>query len=370
MIDGVLTFAQRNPFLSLILGVVGLELITLIGVYTTLVIRSFRKQQQAKSKETFFENYSSDIEEALSDRKSIVEVTDKLDDSDRQTVRAYLVDRMRSASDEQVQWKLSEIYHRLGFSDEDQKELSGGDTEQRIQALSRVSTIPEVDEVEAIDDAVEEDTLSELLAVKAYVQLGEKKKVLARFRHLTLENRFLSEPYHGVLSDADDELVEYLLQHWEQIESPYIQRVVLARGVEIEASLAFPVLEKAFFSDDKELRIGAVQSADAFSSAVADERLISALRDDPAWEVRAVAARQVGKIGSRLGKESFLPFLREALRDRAFAVRRNAADALSRYGSRGEKHLKEAMKEEQDNFARDVAREQISRNQIERNTHV
>jgi HEAT repeat protein len=77
--------------------------------------------------------------------------------------------------------------------------------------------------------------------------------------------------------------------------------------------------------------------------------LESALRDS-AWEARAVAAGSLRSL-----RDGAVEGLRNALRDRNFHVRRNAADALASLGEPGKAVLQE-MLDSDDRFARDAAR--------------
>jgi HEAT repeat protein len=133
--------------------------------------------------------------------------------------------------------------------------------------------------------------------------------------------------------------------------------VAAVAALRVGAAIADPRLAphalRRLDDDDPAIRAWAVRLVGAVggdeNAAAVAERL-----NDPAEEVRAAAAVALG----RLGHWPAAPELGRRLGDPSWAVRRNAALALRSFGPAGELLLNRALREE-DNFARDIARQTL-----------
>ncbi|NIA24793.1 MAG: hypothetical protein GWP04_04425 [Gammaproteobacteria bacterium] len=129
---------------------------------------------------------------------------------------------------------------------------------------------------------------------------------------------------------------------------PLIARVLGSIG-DVAAE---PALMSALESGDDELRIRAAAALGTAGTPQCVPALMSAATD-PVWEVRAQAVKA---LGDRMDPQA-VEVLVEALRDPKWWVRRNAAEALAMIPG-GRQALIDAQ-DDQDRFARDVAREQL-----------
>ena len=81
--------------------------------------------------------------------------------------------------------------------------------------------------------------------------------------------------------------------------------------------------------------------------------VVRRLLRDPAWEVRAQAAKALGRSQALAA----IPALAEALSDSTFWVRQNSAEALGALGPAGLAQLQQRAMRDSDPFARDAARQ-------------
>ena len=103
-------------------------------------------------------------------------------------------------------------------------------------------------------------------------------------------------------------------------------------------------------SEDAELRVTAVRALGKLAAAEHREPIVERLRD-PAWFVRAAAARALQSSGEDAAVDDALG---QALRDSEWWVRANAARSLARRGETGVARLAAAL-EGDDRYARDAA---------------
>lgn len=160
--------------------------------------------------------------------------------------------------------------------------------------------------------------------------------------------------YDAILSFGRDAVPEVLraLEDTER-EDTARQAVLLTLAGRIadraEATELLPAVVRRADHEDRELRIQAMKALVSFP----DAQVIGLLRqglDDPAWEVRAQAAKGLGQQGVVAARHE----LRSALSDGSWWVRLRAAVALRVLGLAGLRMLR-AIDAEEDPYAHDMA---------------
>jgi len=115
------------------------------------------------------------------------------------------------------------------------------------------------------------------------------------------------------------------------------------------------MLHEVLRSSNSEKVVRAVKAIGKLSSRKSFEEILQ-LSKHPEWPVRAQAVKAIGQLELDEG----LPLLREALSDRSYWVRRNAAEALVSLGEKGYEILAHPERFE-DGFAQDMVRYQLQR---------
>lgn len=114
-------------------------------------------------------------------------------------------------------------------------------------------------------------------------------------------------------------------------------------------------LHQILQSSDKEKVVRAVKAIGKISAPFSIDEILR-LAHDRAWEIRAQSLKAIGLLQIDEG----IPLLIDGLGDRAYWVRRNAADALVTFDEKGYEAL-QAVQQSDDAFARDMAHYELER---------
>ena len=192
---------------------------------------------------------------------------------------------------------------------------------EAIRALGDLGAVEAVDAiVETIDALGEWDNL---LLVMALVRLGPG----------------IAPRVGALLADGGSPLrTKALLQ------------VVGRHGVAADPGLVRTLAAHA----DPEVRVEAVRALGALPPGPETAAVCLSAMDDPAWPVRALAARSLGRIGDARAIDR----LARAMGDPAYWVRHNVADAIGALGEPGATALRAAL-EDPNPFVRDMAAQML-----------
>jgi HEAT repeat protein len=171
----------------------------------------------------------------------------------------------------------------------------------------------------------------------------------------------MQQPLFTLLKSIPQPVFSGLVERWHAIQAPWLQRVVMIVAASRQPDSAGTLLPAAAASPDLVLRAGACEAAnrDTIALPTSDDLVdrangqldLAKMLGDPRWEVRAQAAKALG----RLGLTDAAQPLGEALRDSSFWVRQNAAAALVSLGEVGQQVLENVVAAHDDRFAVDAA---------------
>jgi HEAT repeat protein len=189
-------------------------------------------------------------------------------------------------------------------------------------------------------------------------------RILATFQHPAIVQylttlSFLSDSdYRGILLRLDRNLLDILLLGFYQSNKRL--RYALLDVIAIKNDLHYVhLVETVFDHSNGEERIRAYKTLIGLGYVKNKQKFIQ-LAHSPIWEERMLTAKLLGS----LKEVQDLPALYALLRDANWWVRFQAGQAI--YGYReGKEILMEIVKEDEDSFARDMAREWLQRGAIE-----
>jgi len=198
-----------------------------------------------------------------------------------------------------------------------------------------------------------------VLGAMALGRIGSPRYVVRVFEHMELPRRLMEQPIFTMLNRMDGDRFSALMEHWDDVDSPAIRKILLRVAVAKAPSVAahwFPVAEK---DETLEVRTGVAMAAGEMATEDSLVLLLRLLKDKD-FEVRAQAARALGKRREMTTLENLV----EAMGDSAFWVRQNAAAAVLGLGDIGQERLLEIVNQGEDRFAVDAARQELERHRL------
>jgi hypothetical protein len=252
---------------------------------------------------------------------------------------------------------LGQVWRDLGFLAQDLAMSRSRLWSRRMRAMRRLSLVAGPGEAQALLDRSGDRHLIRIMAAQTLVRVGSPAELRECLRRLTLPSRLLEQPVVEALSSASPEQVAAMLELLSSDADPCVRRIVLLTAARVDPGRCLESIPAAATSSEKEVRIGACLAAGTLGSHDLLPLMLRALAEDPAFEVRAQAAKALGRLRSPEG----IAGLARALEDRAFWVRQNAAAALREHGDSGRLQLEEIAARGQDRFAVDTARQELRR---------
>jgi HEAT repeat protein len=251
---------------------------------------------------------------------------------------------------------LIRVARDLGIVDRFVLDLSSRRRERRVVAASALSELGDPYTADALLAALS-DRVPEVRvqAADALAELGDARSVEPLLSLLEHESEWNANRIADSLIKLGRVSVPVMARHLilSDVDADTARAPLVARALGAIGDVgAEPALLSALESGGEELRIRAASALGTAGTPASVPALIRAA-EDPVWEVRAQAVKALGDMVDARA----IPVLRAALRDREWWVRRNAADALTRIPF-GREALA-AAEEDDDAFARDVAREHL-----------
>jgi HEAT repeat protein len=274
---------------------------------------------------------------------------------DRAVVREELMQYLKATTGA-YRARIREVYAALGLLDEDRRRLRSRFWTVRMRALRRLAVVAGPEDHGRMRALLRDRPSLRLLAAQVLARVGDAGDVLHLLATWPPMHRLQEHPVRVVLESLPPETFAGVVERWDAIADASVRRVLLVAAAQRAPAAAIRWLDAAARSPDKQLRIGAALAAGELVEDVSRDLLLRLL-GDAEWEVRAHAAKGLGRLRDPAGLEP----LAAGLRDRAFWVRQNAAAALYALGADGRRCLMRAAETSDDRFARDTARQELAR---------
>jgi hypothetical protein len=359
MLDLALNSWEARPYLTVLVGILSIQLLLYIVTLVLGILRVGRANRQRRSAWQFHKNTARDIKRDLQVGSMSQALTKLRKFKDRVVVREFLIELMGHKKGNQLTENAKKAYDELGFIEEDKALAEDSRLGKQLPAIARMSVYAESISPEKILRLQNpDDVLIEILVLKHLISAGYTGSVSRILRRLNFKNRFFETTLENTLDQLGDEALRMLVDDWDKFSSPFVKRTLLKLAARRELADVPDYLDASLSSDNTELRIGACRAAGIIGGRIARRRLIGAMLEDPFWEVRAKAARELGNFEP---DNQLLDALNRALRDPAIWVRRNAAATLASLGPSGLKQLEETTSRSNDAFASDIARQELTR---------
>jgi HEAT repeat protein len=286
--------------------------------------------------------------------------------NDQDNLRNFLLEQSQNSFG-QAQAIFNEAYEILQFPQQDIKALLQGSWYRQAAAALRLGQIKYSSAIEVLTAALQHPHSDvRMAAICALAEIGDARSIKSivyslsnadGWQTLLAADRLLQMP-----ADLTRPLLDLLQESGSTRERREgTHRMVLElvadfgqRGGEhLNGRAARNAVSSFLDNESIDLRARAIRAITAVGIETAQELhlIIEKLRD-PAWEVRAVAAKALGL----LRQESAIPFLVTVLADEAWWVRHNAAHALALFGQRGLQEL-QLQQTHPDRFAREMVQQ-------------
>jgi len=245
---------------------------------------------------------------------------------------------------------LARLYRALGLLDIDLIELRSWRWSVRMRALRRLAAVVTSEHRAVIARLASEGGEVRLLVAQIIGRIGNADDVLPLLATWSLTSRLSEYPLHVMLDALQPDALRVLLAHWDELTSAKIQRILLDAAARTVPGACHEILPRAALHASLEVRIAAAHACGAMSSPQTFA-LLGTLSQDAAWEVRAQAVKALASHPSNAAVE----ILADALTDKNFWVRQNAAASLGRQGHNGVVRLRRIIADASDRYARDAA---------------
>lgn len=260
--------------------------------------------------------------------------------------------------------KILYVYEKLGLLKRDVDAMSSKIWHRRIIAVRRLMNVASEKEKRAIDRCRTDRHMIKLIALQILGRIGSADDIFENIHDHRIDSRIMEQPFFVLFAGLALEKYRELMQRWTEVQCPRMRRVMLICCARRDGAFAHRFLVEAAASDDLEMRIAfCIAAPEARTADICDLLREKAL--DPAWEVKAQAARALGMIREEIegaeGMEQTLAALRSLLTDSMFWVRQSAAFALMLRGQEGRAALEDVHRSSPDKFAQETAQQELER---------
>jgi hypothetical protein len=343
----------------------------IIGLVLVLILRTVEARRVAQQRQDYvrYRAQLQDLYEGLDQAQSpdsILPLAQLFKATTRDEVAAlkHVILEAYGTAPESTKKALTLLYESLGFIADDIQVIHNGSLEERSRAAFRLGWLrylPALDALERVSR--HSSTELRLVAIWALTEIADTRcvkpvvialseangwqlmqaanRLLGMQRDLTLPLMELLDSAGGMRERRERIMMTVLdlITDFGNRAQKYINPIAGRQA-------ALRLLE----SDSVNLRTRALRALTALGveSSQEIESILRALKDKD-WEVRAVAARAVGDLQILAG----ISALQEAVGDRAWWVRHNAAYALKKLGDAGEVVLLQLLQSD-DRFTRET----------------
>ncbi|MCA9517859.1 MAG: HEAT repeat domain-containing protein [Myxococcales bacterium] len=346
------TFWDRvssEPFLGVIVGIIGSLVALVSGMLFWLVARSLWYGRVRRLRDAFWHGLGRELVGVIGDPDAeaawIARARSHHPDVLRYCLNEYMI---RTCGD--YKEGCARLYRNLGLLDRDLAELAKAGWSSRMRALRRVASVVTEDhraEVAALAGAGGE---IRLLVAQIMGRIGTVDDIVALLGAWRITSRLSEYPVHVMVESMGPDVLRGVVARWDDLGSSEIQRIVLGAAAKSVPGACWSLLPRAACDPSIEVRIAACHAARAITSP-ATLGLVVELAKDETWEVRAQAMKA---LATHHGEEAAAVLL-AALSDGNFWVRQNAAQALASHGPGGIARLEAVARSAGDRYARDAA---------------
>lgn len=344
-----------NPLYRGLMIAIVVEMALVAALIVWLWVQSGRQLHKEYAHKRFLDELEEPFYDALGDPDALRQWMQRAQDHPREFVRDFVADYLLQTRGRSHD-TLVELYHEFGYAADDHQQARSMSERKRLEAMRRLYVVATEADREVLLEQADSDYLSRILAAQTLARVGQPEDIVAILKDLDLSTPMMEAPVHAVLEELSTEQLRYVFTRWQQFESGRVRRILLMVAAQQGLGEVLGALERAFKSDDMEVRIGACAAAASLPEESSLEWLIEAL-GDPAWQVRARAAKALG----RRRETAAIEPLAEALKDRAFWVRQDAAMALREIGESGLERLGHVAEHSDDRYAAESAGQELQR---------
>ncbi len=331
------------------------ELLLLTTQWIWLVMRDVRRGVRERRLERFEAQLGETFFDALMEPEEADKWVKAAKAYPESTVRAYLEPRIRVLAGEALE-AATQLYRALGLVARDVKMMRSPMWHRRVLAMRRLVFVAGPGERPVLLATEGDHRAVALMAAQGLARIGSGDDVARVLRKVDVPRRLMEQPVYVLLSSLKPEQFDRVLDLHNTFKSDSLKKILIIAAARRNSPRAEEFVTLASKSEAMEMRVGAAMASSYMSGVASEDSLISMLHD-PVPEVRALAARG-------LGRRRSLAALRELAviaGDRSFWVRQNVAAALGALGDVGRLELERIVQEGVDEFAVDTARQELER---------
>lgn len=345
----------HNTLYRSVLIFILIELLLLATQAIWLVLRGFQRRYQERHTARFHDRLAERFLDVLADPAQASLWAAEAHGYRESTVRVFLEPRIRMLAGESLE-VAKKIYRDLGLVAQDVKMLESPIWHRRVLALRRLVFVAGPEEREVLLSTEGDHRSVALLAAQGLARIGSGDDVVRVLRNVDVPRRVMEQPVFVLLSSLSSQQFERVLDLYAEFRWDSLKKIVLVAAARRACDRAEALVTAAAESPSVELRLGAATAA-AYVTGLPSEVALISLLSDEAKEVRALAAKGLGR-RKALGA---LAALSTAASDPSFWVRQNVARALGALGEVGQQALNRLAEEGTDHFAADSARQELER---------
>lgn len=346
-----------NPLYRALLLIILSELLLVMALVGWMVVQSARQASRRRAERRFLAAMEGPLFEAMGSAEphALRAWMQRASGYDPRLVRALVAELLQhtagSAHD-----TLVELYHEFGYARDDHRALSSRKVDARIRAMRRLYLAGTARDRSALLARSGDLYLIHLLALKTLARVGQPKDLVAMLQATSLSNEMMEEPIMATLNRLPDEALSAVFKSWQSFDCPRVRRLLLIAAARRSLPGVEDLVAQSARAEDVQMRRGAFQAAGTLHSRHSLDLLLTGLHD-PVWSARADAARAL----ARRRAPASAAGLEAALKDRAFWVRQEAANALAQLGEPGQKRLMMVAEHCDDHYAAQTAAQELQR---------
>lgn len=328
---GGISAAQWSVFF-----VLALEFVLLGMIVFGLYLQEQRQERREQTREKF-RRYVDLLIDKLDSQEEVV-IGDAIPRGKRRLLRQLLYEEMVQDRKERRP-DLLRLYEQLGFIEDDRREARSRNWRVKLLALRRLYVIPDFYDRQLLLEGLSDHYRVRLVCAHILARRGEVADLIEALNSLSVPSNLMEQPIYSLLRQVDDERLGVLLENLGLLEAGRVRRAVMVSAAVRQLPGILTHLQELKSSTDVHVRVGVCVSAGVLQESTALSLLLDLLVD-PAWEVRAQAAKSL----SGHDDPKVLMPLATTMNDPDFWVRQSAAMAMHSVRSApGPKGLPESM---------------------------
>lgn len=331
------------------------ELLLLTTQWIWLVLREGQRTLREKRLVRFEAELGESFFDALMDPDDAQKWVKQAGRYSESTIRAYLEPRIRVLAGDTLD-AATQLYRELGLVARDVRMMRSPMWHRRVLAMRRLVFVAGPNERPVLLATEGDHRAVALMAAQGLARIGSGDDVAAVLKNVDVPRRLMEQPVFVLLNSLKPEQFDRLLDLYDTIRSDSLKKIVMIAASRRQCAACGELIGRAANSESMEMRLGAAMASANLSDVESEGKLIRLLQD-PVPEVRALAARGLGRRRSLAA----LQHLVDVSADRSFWVRQNVAAALGALGDVGRGELERIANSSVDHFASDTARQELER---------